>query len=168
MQWTRAVIVTLLLSSTTVSQDETQQNGIEALKHNAIQKPDHSKRKLANSKVFNAETFKAFDRLENRLPERNKEAKFFDFGRLPRIIQELQQVAAMRVPPIASDTQRDKLKVAASLDIRHAVSKYCASYAEGGPAKLEQVRKARNGDELDIFGPESLFQKVMRQQGLLE
>ncbi len=194
MQWMRAVIVTMLLSSTTVSQDDILRKGagdfqrqafslqnIEALIESAysekklqpkdsMPKPAPARRELERAKLQSHKRqamFDAVDKLDDLFAESNK-SKLFDFGRLPQIIQELEQVASKRVPSNATDSQREKLKVAAKLDIRHTVSKYCASYAEGGPAKLEKVRTAQNGGELDVFGSGSLFEKVLRQQGLLD
>lgn len=94
-------------------------------------------------------------------------AKYYEQTRLQPLVKRLQQNAHIRIPFDATPEQREKLQDAATVDIRHSISELRASYKDGIPRLPERLQKAKDAGELDIFGTGSLFEKVMRQQGLL-
>ena len=77
--------------------------------------------------------------------------------------QLLRQNAEMRIPLGAKEVQRAKLERAAQIDIRRAIidiRRCCAT------KQRAQVRDISYTSKFDIFGEGSLFDKVMRQEGL--
>ena len=80
-----------------------------------------------------------------------------------RVQQNLHRNAEARIPRNATDDQRRKLRAAAEIDIRRTRTEFRSRIATEQAAFSNQLARAGG---LDIFGPESLFAKVMRHQGL--
>ena len=82
---------------------------------------------------------------------------------LDRLCMQLAQNAEARIPPKATAAQRAKLRAAAGIDVRRRKTEFVSRINLEGVFFVSQF--ARGGGE-DMFGPDSLFAKVMRQQGL--
>ncbi len=80
-----------------------------------------------------------------------------------RVSTQLEQNAEARIPPKATAAQRAKLRAAAGIDVRRKKTEYASRINIEGVFFVTQL--ARGGGE-DMFGPDSLFAKVMHQQGL--
>ena len=80
-----------------------------------------------------------------------------------KLSTQLARNAEARIPPQATAAQRAKLHSAAGLDIRRKKTEFASRFNVEGVFFVSQL--ARNGGE-DMFGPDSLFAKVMRHQGL--
>jgi hypothetical protein len=89
----------------------------------------------------------------------------FDKTQLQPVIEELERIASARIPASANDVQRAKLSLAAKLVIHRTIADINAHYAQ---EKRFDPMKFRPGTTMEIFGSGSLFEKVMRQQRLLD
>ena len=80
-----------------------------------------------------------------------------------RFFLTLQENAEARIPRSATAEQRAKLRAAAVVDIRRRTTEFSSRIAT---ENLRFVNQLASTGGLDIFGPESLFAKVMSHQGL--
>jgi hypothetical protein len=91
----------------------------------------------------------------------------FDRTCLHPVIEQLEENAARLIPTKASEQQREKLRLAASIDARRKLVEIRGLY-EDGILIPKRFREWAGNDGKTIFASESLFEKVMRQQGLLD
>ncbi len=108
------------------------------------------------------EFFTTFWKLEGLSHDRAKYAEF-ERAYFQPTVQKLQQYAAARIPADATEPQRNKLHAAALVDIHRAATDFRISFPNL-PARF----RVKAGGVSEIFGPSSLFEKVLRQQGLLD
>ena len=96
----------------------------------------------------------------------DEKIELIDSLHLRPAIEQLWDNAANRIPFHASASQREKLRLAAVIDVHRTIAELRESFAKGTvPERFEVAR--RNG-KVDIFDSGSLFNKVMRQQGLCQ
>lgn len=74
------------------------------------------------------------------------------------------RIASARIPTSANDVQRAKLSLAAKLVIHRTIADINAHYVQ---EKYDPM-KCRPGTTMEIFSSGFLFEKVMRQQRLLD
>lgn len=82
---------------------------------------------------------------------------------LESYILRLQENAEERIPAVATSSQRAKLRAAAGIDIRRNITYFRSRIKEDEMGFLRDVSRLGGWD---LFGDESLFAKVMRQQSL--
>lgn len=89
--------------------------------------------------------------------------ELFDKTSLLPVIKKLKLIADTRIPPKTSSATRVKLQLAAKFDIHRTIAEISECFA----AERYIPHRFGPGSNMEIFGSGSLFEKVMRQQGLL-
>lgn len=157
MRWMLVIVVSMLLSSTTLSQDSV-------LRRRELEDGKIPVRQLLE-KIL---TFVEERDILNRSGHYKKAEMTVLIDRsLCNFAEQLESIAIKRIPSCASEAQRTKLRLAAKIDARRTIAEIGENYGHGNRGLPDRIKRWERKADVEIFGSESLFVKVMRQQGFL-